>query len=417
MRLVPAGIVVLLVFAGGGCARRLAVRPQTERVAVFVTGDLDSGSLPLQAAAVQEARKLVPTLWFVVGNVLVETLWAEMSAAEAQARLLGTAGVDAVLMGPEWLRYGSGRIRALADIGRFYLLAANIVDTTRRAIGHELMVRQLGTLTLGVTGLCLDTSAVELGQVELTLLPASYTAARAGVLLRRRAGVTVMLAGTDGVGQGAGYDLIIAPAGSAAAVLTPCSEPGAVARYDIELVAGSVAGVTRREVSLSEYKPVEAVARVRDSINSAIDSQAVLVVAESRVALTPSVLGRALARALIAEQRLDYVVLDTSGVEAIMPGNITLGMLCRALGGAGRLVLLELEGQRVRDLLRAHGVVVESRPGIRAQRLALRRDYAVGTTTEFIRRHPELAGYQYRMIASPPWQLMATVLRREGRAR
>lgn len=383
-------------------------------MAIFVTTGLDAENLALQAAVVQEARKSVPAVWFVLGDLFGDTLWAEMSESEAQVRLLNAAGVDAVLMGPEWFWQGTERVRSLADMGRFYLLAANIVDTARRAIGHEFMVRQLGPIAFGATGICLDTSAAEFKQADLMFLPVNYVASRVGAILRRRAELTAILVGPHAVWQHLDYDLIVAPENSGGAALTPCQEPELIARYDVAFDAGTVASVTKREVVLSGYEPAGVVTRMRDSLARAIDSQAAVVVAESRVAVTPSVLSRVLARAFIAEQRADYVVFDTLTTETILPGRITQGALCRDLYRAGRPVLLELEGRQVQDLLRTRGVIVESRPGIRSQPLALRRKYMVLTTTEFLRRRPGLTKYGYRMVTRSLWRLAAAFLSRES---
>ncbi|MEO0073961.1 MAG: hypothetical protein ABIK43_04815 [candidate division WOR-3 bacterium] len=416
MRSVLSYLVVLFATycVLAGCAWRLKVRPTTEHVSVLVTSGLDCKTLPLQAAAVHKARSLGPTIWFVVGEVLNDTLWSEMSEAEVQVRLLNAAGVDAVLMGPEWLRYGGGRVRTLVDIGRFYLLAANIVDTVRQTVGHEFMLRQFGGIVLGATGLCFDSSAIEFLQSGVMFLSPSYVAPKLTVVLRQRADVRMALMGEGAYWQQEGeYHLIVAPSGNRTSVLAPSQKPEMIAWYDLSVAAGAVSTVGK-EVALDGYKPVSAVTRVCDSIASAIDSQAALVVAESQVVLSPSVLTRILARTLLVEQQADFVVFDTLGIEAIKPGIITQGMICRNVSRIGRLVVLDLEGRRVRDLLRVPGRVVERRHGIRTQRLAMRRTYTVLTSTEFVRRNPELARCRYQMIATPPWRIMASVLRRES---
>ncbi|MBM3315930.1 hypothetical protein FJY71_08885, partial [candidate division WOR-3 bacterium] len=321
-RLLPLLAVVL-----AACPKRGTTRAAGgPTVTIFVTGSLDAAALPVQAAVVRKARAQGPSLWLAVGDAQVDERWRELTDGEAVVRLLDAAGVDALLMGPEWLRFGPERCRELVDMARCHLLCANVSDTLRSVIGREFMVRRFEQVVVAVSAVWLDSTALEFRQAGVGFVAPEYAGARVGQVLRQRAGLTSLLAGPGLVQVRPEYDLTVAVDGdTAGGLLTPLAGPGRMARYRVTLLDGAVSDVVREDVPLDGVEPDPMVASVLGSLAGAVDSLAAVVVVESKVVVPPYSLGRVVARGLAAQSAADHVVYDTLAWDSILPGVITQG--------------------------------------------------------------------------------------------
>lgn len=398
IRLLP-----LLALAFAACPKRAAVVSRAETsLTIFVTGDLDLATMAQQAETVREARWAGPCLWLVCGDVLKDQLWTELTDAEAPVRLLEAAGVDAVLMGPEWLRLGAARCRELADAARFYLLSTNVRDSSGSTIGHEFLTRQLGNVSVGVAGFLMESSAVELRQSAVTFVVPALSVPRTGQLLRTRAAVTCALQRADGTVPG--FDLSV---GSARA--------RRLQRYDVVMAGGQVSEVRHSDVSLTGVSPDERAAAVLDSLQRVVDSLAAVLIVESKVRVSPAALSRALVREALAAKTADQFCYDTLVRDTIRPGVVTQGTLCRVLGFPGRLALVDLDGRDLAELGRDRSVTVEARTALKSQRLAAHRSYTVAMTLGFMERR--FPGRGYRLADALFWRQAAAALRTTGGGR
>jgi len=106
--------LVLALFAAlsmlGRCARA-RIRPAGEILTVCLS-TYDAHALSIQASVVRELRRQGTVLWLVLGDQFADQWLTAATDGAGPVRLLSAAGVDAVLLTPEWLSFGRGGSRS-----------------------------------------------------------------------------------------------------------------------------------------------------------------------------------------------------------------------------------------------------------------------------------------------------------------
>ena len=254
-----------LVVGSTGCAANRN-RPPTTTLAIYVT-QYDTALLATQASAVRQRRITEPALWLVTGGFLDDSPADRLGAASRAQRLLDAAGVDAVLFTPGWLELGRPVLDRFLAEAHFYVLGANLVDSSGRTLGHELMVKKAGSARVGVAGIWLDSAKVP--SAAARFVAPDFATRRIEPVLRQRADVVGLLVGPKGSVEGWGVDFVAgAEAGRALSAL-PSSAGGRIRRINARLSGGVLTNLTLTEQDISGLVPDSLVLRTMDSIRSA----------------------------------------------------------------------------------------------------------------------------------------------------
>jgi hypothetical protein len=373
-----------------GCAGA-ARRPRGQTLSIYVTRFGDSLLFATRAAVT--ARKAVnPSLWLVWGEVFGDRVRTALSDGEWQVRLLDRAGVDAVAAGPEWLGFGAARARRLADASRFYVLCANVADSTGQTFGHALMTKRLSEATVGFACLSLDTGDILLRLGDVRMTPAALAARRAEALAGQRCDVVVLaFASAESVRL------------QVAGGVIPIPEPvaGRVARVDLNLASGAVAGFRVEEEDVTPYLSDSSVKVLSDSAyrswSALPDPQAPLPKPQLNAARSQS----ALVGALLKTGEMDGFIADSALFRAGLEGGlsaISQSGLADRMSEPGRFARLSFAGSELAGL---PGLML--RPGLGLSKVNRTRMYIVGTTLGFLRRHPQLAARGFSLSERPLW--------------
>lgn len=265
LRLALALAAVCLVADFTGCAANRN-RPPAATLAIYVT-QYDTGLLAIEATAVRQRRAIEPALWLVTGDVIGESPADRTGAASRAEALLDAAGVDAVLLTPGWLALGRPSLDRFLTAARFYVLGANLVDSSGRTLGHELMVKKAGSARVGVAGIWLDSAKVR--STGARFVAPEFATRRIEPVLRQRADVVGLLAGPRGTVEGWGVDFVAGAEAGRALTAQPSSTAGRIRRVDARLSGGVLTKLTAIEQDISRLMPDSLVLRVLDSIRSA----------------------------------------------------------------------------------------------------------------------------------------------------
>lgn len=393
-------VAVLALFWQTGCAPH-AARPGRQVVTIFASRWAGPERLAEEAAVVKHARSLGPCIWFVLGEVLSDSMWTQLADGTAQAALLDAAGADAIVLGPEWLGLGPERLRRVLDRSRFYSLGANILDSLAVPIGHPFLLKTLPGATLAFCAVWSDSADPRLRQRGVRKTDPDFAVRKLLPLLRNRADLVLVAVNpntsvpkwdVDGIIGTRREDMIsVVPAEQGLACLTLFVRDGRLVDYSLSEV--------RREPGSRDFLS----GVVLDSLQRVLDSLSGKTVV-IKAGMTTEAATREIARSAV-EACADGFLLDGSLVRGSLKyGDLTVGGLIGALAEPGRLLVFELTGKELRGLL-GKGASLEWRSGLRGKQPAAERRYRVCATPGLVSRRQELAGREYQLTGERLWQM------------
>ena len=413
IRVIAAVLPAVLVLTG--C--RHAVRPARPTVSLYLSGDIDMSMLAQATALVDARRETNPCLWLVCGSVLPGGRFGSVHEGRAGVLLANAAGIDGVLFGPEWLATGPEGCRSLIDLARFPVLGVNAVDSIGEPIGHPMLVRRYETGRLALVGVWMDSSDSFSGVKWASFVDPDKPVRRTvrllvdqsdviGVAVRPKSRIPDWDVGLIAGGERDGVISVLPP-----------DNPGRISRLDLFLDHERVVDYTEVVDDLSGIVPDPDVARLLDSLEAGTDSILARFVVDADVEVGPKILSRALVDGYV-RRGVDGLLLDGPLVTgSVGPGRLNAGDVLGVLDYPGRLVMLDITGWVIKDLLADKSVDLEWRPGLKHRRMAMTRSYRIATTPGFIARHPSAGSGGFELDEEPFWMTAVDILAAGGRVR
>jgi len=374
---------------------------------MFVT-DARLDRFPVYAAAVRARQAVSPTLWLVTGDPFADNVLQAVSDGAAQVSILSRAGVDAVVLTPEWLSFGLPRLTEIVAKGRYYSLSASLLDESGQTIGHPFMVRKSGPSILAVAGIAMDSGTVLKHISGVRYATPDLAVGKAVALMRQRADLVGIMAEPHSSGLMWRADFTVNTSGSNGFEVNPSRDTTRINCYDISPDAGRL---TRTTVSIGELKPDSSVARVLDSVMAGTDSLAAGIIVPPAVPWDPERLTGALIQGVLAAKLADGFLCDSLFISDFRaPDNV--GALVALLRDAGRLAILTVPNDALS--VWPQGVVLRS--GLSRSRLPRGQSSRIATTVEYLQRHPDLAKPGFELSARPFWTICRDILEsRQGK--
>ncbi len=382
------------------CVRR-AVSPATRPVRIFVT-DARIDRFPLYAAAVKAHQKVGPTIWFVTGSPFGDSHLAALTDGAAQVTLLSRAGVDAVVLTPEWLSFGLPRLSEMIARARFYSLSASLLDVAGQTIGHPFMVKRSGAAVLSTTGLALDSSNVLSDMAGVKYAAPGFAAAKSLTLMRQRADLVGVMVEPRFTGSAWGADFTVNVSASGKFAMAPSDDTSRATCYDISADASRL---TARTVDLDRTEPDSGTAQLLDSIRSAADSMVARSIPLPRGLWTSERLSNTLVQGVLTAKLADGFLCDSLFVADFKEPK-DVGTLIALLRDPGRLAILKVQG----DVLSAWPKELALRPGLSRSKLSRGLTYRVATTIDYLQRHPGIVLPGFELSSRPFWTSCLDIL-------
>lgn len=392
-----------------GCGLKGA-RPGRQAVSVFVSSGLVRERLAEFAGVVRSARQTEPTVWVVLGDILADRVWTELGDGAAQAVLLNAAGVDAVVLGPEWLELGSERLRSLVDLPGLYFLSANILDSLAGPVGHPFMLKRFPGLTLGLCGAWLDSTDARFGPDGVACGSPDFAVRKLLPLVRPRADVAGVAVRPGARAPGWDVDFVAGAESEDMIAVAPTGDE--LLRLRLLVGERRVLSYTVAAQNLAGFGPDSTAKAVLDSVGVALDSAARQVAGRLAGRWSPASGTRELVREIMRSD-IDGFLLDRPLFrDTLNAGPVTNLMLVEALASPGRLIVAELAGHELDTILAERSVEVEWRKGLAGQRPVSHRRYKVAMTPDFRARHPLPAGCRCWLSGERLWRIAARLLAR-----
>jgi hypothetical protein len=327
---------------------------------------------------------------------------AMLTDGGAQLALLNRAGVDAVVLTPDWLSFGLPRLGQMVSQARFYALSASLLDATGQTLGHPFMVRRSGSANLALTGLALDSSNVLTRMAGVRYAAPDFAARKTLALMRQRADFVGVMVEPRASAAGWGADFTVNSGASGQFFLAPSDSPDRINCYDVSVDAGRLSA---RTLDLDPLKTDSAVALVLDSIRSAVDSVAGRSLPLPKGSVTPERLGGALVNGLLAAKLADGVLCDSLFVAGFAEPK-DVGDLISLLRDPGRLAILAVTG----DVLAGWPKELVLRPGLSRSALSRGLTYRIATTADYLQRNPKMVVPGFELSPRPFWTICRDVL-------
>ena len=357
---------------------------------------------PLYAAAVRAQQKVSPTIWFVTGSPFEDSRLAALTDGAAQVTLLSRAGVDAVVLTPEWLSFGLPRLNEMIARARFYSLSASLLDAAGQTIGHPFMVKRSGAAMLSAAGLALDSSNVLTHLAGVRYAAPGFAAAKTLTLMRRRADLVGLMVEPRSTDPAWGADFTVNVSSSGRFVMIPSDDTGRVNCYDISADASRL---TARTEDLDRTEPDSGTAQLLDSIRSAADTMAARSIPLPRGLWTSERLSNTLVQGVLTAKLADGFLCDSLFVADFKEPK-DVGTLVALLRDPGRVAILKVQG----DVLSGWPQELALRPGLSRSKLSRGLTYRVATTVDYLQRHPGMASSGFELSSRPFWTICLDIL-------
>ena len=357
---------------------------------------------PVYAAAVRARQAVSPTIWLVTGDPFADSSLSALSDGAAQLALLNRAGVDAIVLTPEWLSFGLSRLNDMVSKGRYYSLSASLLDEAGQTIGHPFMVKKSGSAVLAVTGLALDSSNILTHLAGVRYVAPGMAVGKATTLMRQRADLVGVMVEPRSTDSSWGTDFTINVGASREFAMMPSDDVGRINCYD---VSADASRLTAKTVDLGQLKPDTTVARLLDSVKTAAES-----VAARSIPLPPGLwdagrLSNALVQGVLAAKLADGFLCDSLLVTGFREPR-DVGTLVAVLRDPGRLAILKVQG----DVLFGWSQELTLRSGLSRSKLSGGLTYHVATTVDYLQRHPQMAKAGFELTSRPFWTICLDVL-------
>ena len=387
------------------CARGV-VSPAQRAVRIFVT-DTRLDRLPFYSAAVKEHQAVGPTVWLATGDPFADRRLRAFGDGAAEVALLSRAGVDAVVLTPEWLSFGLHRLGELVSKGRYYALSPSLLDATGHTIGHPFMVRKSGSAVLAITGLALDSANVLARLNGVRSVAPGLAAGKALALMRQRADLVGAMVEPGGTGLTWGADFTVNVSRAGAFAMSHSLDSGRIGCYDLN---GDASRLIAGFVDLDRSGPDSIVGQLLDSVRAAVDSLAARPLRSPRRPWDAIRLSNVLVQGMLAVGLADGFMCDSLfATEFRTPQDV--GALIALLRDPGRLAILPVSG----EVLGGWAPELVLRPGLARAKLTRGQTYRVATTLDYLRRHPDIAASGFDLSDRQLWTICRDILE-SGRA-
>ena len=357
---------------------------------------------PVYAAAVRARQAVGPTIWLVTGDPFADSSLNALSDGAAQLALLNRAGVDAIVLTPEWLSFGLSRLNDMVSKGRYYSLSASLLDTGGQTIGHPFMAKKSGSAVLALTGLSLDSANVLTHLSGVRYSAPGLALGKATTLMRQRADIVGVMVEPRSTGSAWGADFTVNVSASGEFAMTPSGDTGRINCYDISADASRL---TARTADLSQLKPDSSVARLFDSLRTAADSLGARSIPPPRSSHDAVSLSNALVQGVLAAKLADGFLCDSLFVADFREPK-DVGALIALLRDPGRPAILTVQGEALAGW---PGELV-LRPGLTRAKLSRALTYRIATTVDYVQRHPQMAKAGFELASRPFWTICLDIL-------
>ncbi len=155
------------IFLLTACAVKPKVIPIKKTITVFYTKDLALDKIAKITTLIKQAKIKNSCLLVINGNIFREEPITTLWRGEAEISILNSASVDAIVLCPDFFRFGMKRAQELIQQGNFFFLGANLkTSNPMQNFAHEYLIKDLAKTKIGLIGISFDTTEFYLTDIK-----------------------------------------------------------------------------------------------------------------------------------------------------------------------------------------------------------------------------------------------------------
>ena len=374
------------------CAVKPKKEPITKTITIFYTSDLNLNNIGRITTLIKRERMRNPGLFIINGKIFSEDPISTLYRGEAEITILNSAGIDAIVLTPDFLRFGFKRAQELINQGDFFFLGANLYQTDKlRALAHEYFIKDLAKTKVSILGMLSENTDFYKKLTGIEQKDPIHTAKRIVPLLRMRSDlVGLTLTKPDSIAL-PDIDFVIGTINTKSIWAPACKENEALRWLYLYLSDNNIIVDYNKSVvpvgdSIEEDSLVKA---TRQTYLLKTDSMLDVKLSEVKKEIDIKSLTSILNQAILNETKADGIIAQNQIVKkSIAKGSLTCRDLLEALSFSGNLPIIELSGKEIEALkTKKLNVVWSSR--MKNPKLLDTKIYRIVITPDLIETNPE----------------------------
>uniref|UniRef100_A0A7C6EDC6 5'-Nucleotidase C-terminal domain-containing protein n=1 Tax=candidate division WOR-3 bacterium TaxID=2052148 RepID=A0A7C6EDC6_UNCW3 len=369
------------------CAVKPKVTPIAKTITIFYTNGLDLNNIARIAKFVKQEKGKNPCLFIIKGKIFGTEPITTLLRGEAEIAILNRAGVDAVILSADFLRFGTKRAKELQNQGDFFFLGANLFSVDQsKPLAQEYLIKNLAKTKISLIGVLLDTTSFYLKLSGIERKDPVPIIKRLVPMLRLRSdlvGLGITNANSIPVKD---VDFVI---GLTDSQLTKPNAPESeteptVHRFDLLLsdnnmiIDGHDSKIFLADTVIEDSSVKATIERYQTLTDSILD----LRIINLRKDLTIENLLNTISSAVLVETKADGFIFSNQLVKNPIPkGRFSYRNLFSVLTKSENLPIIFLKGREI-QALKDKELEVRLSPKWKNSKLVLEKDYQIVTATD-----------------------------------
>jgi 2',3'-cyclic-nucleotide 2'-phosphodiesterase (5'-nucleotidase family) len=385
-------LVSLTLFA---CAVKPKVSPIAKTITVFYTGDLNLNNIARIATYVKQERAKNPNLFIIDGKIFSDEPITVLNRGEAEISILQSAGIDGIVLTPDFLRFGTERAKELIDKVRFFFLAANLYQPERpRFFAQGYLIKAMAKTRVSLIGILFDSTDFYLKLPGIKRRDPVYIVKLFVPMQRMRQSdlVGLIVTSADSI-TFSDLDFVIGARTSKSITAPPCHKDESLRRLDLFLSSKNQiidynSSVVRITDSIIEDSLVKATFKMyQDRTDSMLETE----ITEGSKKLPYSDFPKIVQQAILYDTKADGFMFQTKLVKWPFYKDLkTRRSFFEALGYTGNLPVINLTGKEIEYLIHEMTAIIWS-ARLSEKNLSLTETYRIVTMPDLLQYDPKWA--------------------------
>jgi hypothetical protein len=169
------------------CIYRGGIRPTLNKISIIYISNWSIEQAAQIATLIKEAKQLNPTIVIVNGDIFSRRPLTDLNKGLPEIELLNNCQIDALLLSPDFLKWGIQNAQELIKKSNFSCLAANIKDkTTNQTLAQEYLIQKVNNAQISVLGVSYDSLNYYFADKNLQFDHAEFTVSKLLPILKMR---------------------------------------------------------------------------------------------------------------------------------------------------------------------------------------------------------------------------------------
>lgn len=388
-------IIFLISLSLFTCAVKPKVSPIAKTITVFYTGDLNLNNIARIATIVKQERAKNPNLFMINGKIFSDEPITVLNRGEAEISILESAGIDGIVLIPDFLRFGTERAKELIDKVRFFFLAANLYQPDRpRFFGQGYLIKAMAKTRVSLIGIMFDSTDFYLKLTGIKRRDPFYIVKLFVPMQRLRSSdlVGLIVTRADSLNL-SDLDFVIGAKASKSITAPPCNKDESLRRLDLFLSSNnqiidyntSVVLITDSIIEDSLVKATRK--KYQEKTDSILDEEMV----DADKMLAKKDWASIAEQAILSSTKADGIVCQ----KPIFKGPIAKGLvksrtIYQALDYTQNLPIISLSGKEINDLI-AEKLTVSWSAKLSEQKLVPTETYRIVIMPDLLQFDPKWA--------------------------